>query len=290
MSDPLLSVCLITFNHNEFIEKAVDSVLIQEVNFPWELIIADDFSTDGTREILLEYKEKYPDFIKLILQERNIGAAKNWFDLINTPKGKYIAYFEGDDYWTDPHKLQKQVDFLEANEKYVGSFHNVEARYQDGGKKPFLYCNFREARDITFKDLSYANVMPTCAVVFRRKHLVKFPSWITTLPTGDWALHLFNAQYGSFRYMPQTMGVYRITNSSVWAMQSQERSIRYVIETYDKMIKGFSGEPILVQQLKKGRIRYVLHNKFFIFRIFFRILKKISKNNSTLLSLQKSYA
>lgn len=117
MKAPLLSVCLITYNHEDFIRQAIDGVLMQIVNFDWELIIADDCSTDSTRAIILEYKEKYPDFIKLILQEKNVGAAKNWMDLITTPKSKYIAYFEGDDYWTDPLKLQKQVDCLGQNEE-----------------------------------------------------------------------------------------------------------------------------------------------------------------------------
>jgi len=117
-NEPLLSVCLITYNHVKYIREAIESVLMQKVNFAWELIIADDFSTDGTREILLEYKEKYPSFIKLILQEKNVGPAQNWLELITTPKSKYIAYFEGDDYWTDPRKLQKQVDFLQTNPAY----------------------------------------------------------------------------------------------------------------------------------------------------------------------------
>ena len=112
MEAPLLSVCLITYNHNKYIREAIESILMQKVNFTWELIIADDFSTDGTREIVLEYKEKYPDFIKLILQEKNVGATRNWIDLIIAPKSKYIAYFEGDDYWTNPYKLQKQRDFI----------------------------------------------------------------------------------------------------------------------------------------------------------------------------------
>ena len=116
---PLLSVCLITYNHENYIRQAIEGVLMQKVNFNWELIIAEDCSTDKTRDIILEYKKKHPDFIKLILQEKNVGPAKNWIELITKPNSKYIAYFEGDDYWTDPLKLQKQVGFLEANPDYV---------------------------------------------------------------------------------------------------------------------------------------------------------------------------
>jgi glycosyltransferase involved in cell wall biosynthesis len=107
---PLLSVCLITYNHGNYIKQAIEGVLMQITNFTWEFIIADDCSIDGTREIVVEYQKKYPNLIKLILQNKNVGAAQNWLDLINASKSKYIAYLEGDDYWVDPLKSQKQVD------------------------------------------------------------------------------------------------------------------------------------------------------------------------------------
>lgn len=118
MDAPLLSVCLITYNHATYIRQAIEGVLMQQINFSWELIIADDYSTDGTREIVFEYHEKYPELIKIIPRSENVGAAKNWIELISFSRAKYIAYFEGDDYWTDPSKLQKQVDFLESNPSY----------------------------------------------------------------------------------------------------------------------------------------------------------------------------
>ena len=133
MSISLLSVCLSTYNHVKYIREAIDGVLMQKVNFSWELIIADDFSTDGTREIVLSYKEKYPEFIKLVLQEKNVGALRNWFDLLNVPASKYIAYFEGDDYWTDSYKLQRQVDFLEKNEDYGLVWTDVDFYHQASG-------------------------------------------------------------------------------------------------------------------------------------------------------------
>ncbi|MBA3704787.1 MAG: glycosyltransferase, partial [Bacteroidetes bacterium] len=125
---------MITYNHVNYIRQAIEGVLMQNVDFTWELIIADDCSTDGTREILLEYKRKYPDFIKLILQEKNVGPRQNWFDLINAPLSKYIAYFEGDDYWTDPLKLQKQVTFLESNSNYSFCCTNYSTKSEDTGK------------------------------------------------------------------------------------------------------------------------------------------------------------
>ena len=125
MESSLLSVRLITYNHEKYIRQAIDSILAQKVNFTWDIVIADDFSTDSTRSILIEYEKKYPNLIKLILQKENVGPARNFVDLISFKTSSYIAYIEGDDYWTDSLKLQKQVDFLEKNIDYSICFHNT---------------------------------------------------------------------------------------------------------------------------------------------------------------------
>src|ERR1700753_2289863 len=99
MKSPLISVCLITYNHKPYISQAIEGALMQKLDAPWEFIIADDCSTDGAREVISAYKSANPDRIRLILQEKNVGPAKNWFDLIGAARGKYIAYFEGCAYW-----------------------------------------------------------------------------------------------------------------------------------------------------------------------------------------------
>lgn len=123
---PLLSIVTITYNHEPFIAKTIEGVLMQQVNFPIELIIAEDCSTDGTRAICQRYAEQYPELIRLITSEFNVGAVVNERRAMLTARGKYIAFCEGDDYWTDPLKLQRQVDFLEAHPDYSVTFH----RYQ----------------------------------------------------------------------------------------------------------------------------------------------------------------
>ena len=271
----LISVVMITYNHENFIREAIESVVMQKTNFDFELIIGEDCSRDRTRFICEEYVQRYPKIVSLFPPQSNLGMMRNFARTLKKANGEYIAICEGDDYWTDPLKLQKQADFLRNNEKYAGVFHNVQAKYEDGEKSPLLYCHFSKARSISFTDLSYSNTIPTCSVVFRSKYLNFLPSWFVNLAMGDWALHLFNSQYGDFWYIPQIMGVYRITSSSSWAMQNQIRNIQYVIETYDKMIRGFSENPSLTRQLRKGRKRYVLRNRFLFFRILFRVLDKI---------------
>jgi glycosyltransferase involved in cell wall biosynthesis len=250
MEKPLVSVCLITYNHARFINEAIDSVLMQKLSFPWELIIADDFSTDGTREIVRDYKTRYPDNIKLILQERNVGPARNWLDLMAAPDGKYIAYFEGDDYWTDSKKLQQQVEFLEAHPEFVGCFHNAEERYIDDElKASFLYCNYSEARIVSFADLSYCNLIPTCSALFRSNLFGEIPDWFLGLKMGDWPLHLLNAQFGDFWYMPVIMCVHRLHKNSLWMLQDAKLNRQFTIDAYDVMIREYTEKPNLQKQL-----------------------------------------
>lgn len=144
---PLLSVCLITYNHAGYIKQAIEGVLMQKVSFSWELIIADDCSTDGTREIILDFQKRFPKLIRLILQEKNVGPDRNWSDLIRASNAKYIAYLEGDDYWVDPLKLQKQVDiFLEFPDTVICG---ARAKTWSETKNEFTYITPTIGKDIS---------------------------------------------------------------------------------------------------------------------------------------------
>ena len=227
MDIPLLSVCLITYNHVNFIKQAVDGVLMQKVDFAWELIIADDFSTDGTREIVLEYKNKYPDLIKLILQEKNVGAAQNFIDLITAPKSKYIAYFEGDDYWTDALKLQKQVDFLEVNPEYSGAFHQIQVLEQDGSWGDPLkgLQNLGNRLDVTLEDcISNTPPFHTSSFLFRRDRL-HLPQDFSRYSSGDMSLYVILSSQGKFRRIPENMSVYREHPGGITKKSAAHRDI-----------------------------------------------------------------
>lgn len=112
---PLVSIHSLVYNHKDYVARAIDSFLMQETDFDFEIVIGEDCSTDGSREIVFEYATKYPDLIRVITTDKNVGMSANARRTILAAKGKYIAFCEGDDYWIDPLKLQKQVDFLEAN-------------------------------------------------------------------------------------------------------------------------------------------------------------------------------
>lgn len=124
MPDPLLSVRIATYQHAGFIAQCLDRVLAQQTNFPFEILIGEDCSTDGTRDIVFDYADRYPEKIRVITADMNVGIKANGQRLREACRGKYIALLEGDDYWTDPMKLQKQVDFLESNPDYVLCYHD----------------------------------------------------------------------------------------------------------------------------------------------------------------------
>src|SRR5690606_16372266 len=135
---PLVSICCITFNHVNFIRDAIDGFLMQKTDFPFQILIHDDASTDGTEEIIREYESNHPDIIKPIYETENqYVKGRKGSRTFNFPraKGKYIAMCEGDDYWIDSLKLQKQVDFLEANPTFSGTFHETRVTIENNDQE-----------------------------------------------------------------------------------------------------------------------------------------------------------
>ena len=211
MEKRALSVCLITYNHINYIRQAIDSVIMQKVNFSWELIIADDFSTDGTREIIKEYKEKYPEFIRLILQEKNVGPAQNWIDLMKAPESKFVSYFEGDDYWTDPDKLQKQFDFMEQHNEYVMCFHNAMLINEVNTTSHFF--GEYDKSEYTGTDLFENWIIPTASIFFKNVLPKELPDFFKHATHGDLALFVYLAEFGKVKYLEGVMSVYRVNSN-----------------------------------------------------------------------------
>ena len=135
MKEPLVSIVCITYNHEPYLRQTLDSFLMQETSFAYEIVLAEDCSTDGTRKICEEYAAKYPDIIHYIYRDKNVGYNENEYEAMSAAKGKYIAYCEGDDYWTIPDKLQRQVDFLESHPDYSVCWHRCVHRNLDVGKE-----------------------------------------------------------------------------------------------------------------------------------------------------------
>jgi len=209
MDVPLVSICCITYNHENYIREAIEGFLMQKTNFFIEIIIHDDASTDGTSGIIQEYANKYPDLFITILQKENQWSK----DIRPSPtyvwpraRGKYIALCEGDDYWTDPYKLQKQVDFLEANDDFVLVGHLSQANYENQAKPPEVYHKIKRGV-LRKKDIFPSYLLQVASVMFRHDVLKKIDlSGIM----GEHSMYILLSQYGKFKVLPDVMSVYRI--------------------------------------------------------------------------------
>ena len=229
-----LSVCLITYNHERFITQALESALAQKTNFEFEIVVGEDCSADHTRQILVEYQQRYPNTIRLMLPEKNLGANRNFARTLQACRGQYIALLEGDDYWTSPTKLQEQVNFLDSREECAICFHAVRVFHEDGNEAPRISPRFGHKKISTIEDLlGLGNFIPTCAAVFRNGLIKEFPDWFYTLRIADFSLHVLNAQYGKIGYINKVMGAYRIHSGGTFSAANTSGNAREVVRTYD---------------------------------------------------------
>lgn len=173
MGKPLVSICCITYNHEHYIRDALDGFIMQKTNFPIEIVISDDCSKDNTREIIAEYKDKYSNLIRDVSPTENIGAIPNFNHVIAEANSKYVAICEGDDYWTDPYKLQKQVDFLEAHPDYSMCCHGADVK-NETPKKVDCTCEHMATREYFPEDAFPTWQIPTASIVYRREKVEKY--------------------------------------------------------------------------------------------------------------------
>lgn len=214
VNNPLVSVWMITYNHEKYISQALDGILMQKTNFNYEIVIGEDCSTDRTREICIEYQKKYPDKIKLLLNEKNIGVTPNFIQTLKACKGKYIALCEGDDYWTDSYKLQKQVDFLEANPEYSVVYTDCSLINSLGDKLPdtdYLIKQRKRYRsgDVFF-NLLRENFINTLTVCLRAECIISDKSILDKWYIYDYYLWLQLAKKGKVQYIADITACYRI--------------------------------------------------------------------------------
>lgn len=223
---------MLAYNHERYIAQALDSALMQQVHFDYEILIGEDCSTDNTRDILIRYQQEYPDKIRLLLPDKNVGMHNNFIQTFKACRGNYIALLEGDDFWTSPDKLQKQVDFLDAHADYTICFHNALYLYQDGSTKSFLSPESRK-NIFTLEDVLYRNWMSTASIMFRQGFIYEFPDWIYDVNFIDWILQIILAQHGKIGYIDDIMNVYRIHSEGNWSWRSQIEMRLEIVKMYN---------------------------------------------------------
>jgi glycosyltransferase involved in cell wall biosynthesis len=238
----LVSVAMTTYNQEQFIEQSIQSVLSQVTDFPFELVIGDDRSTDRTRSVVIRYARRHPGQVRVLLHPKNRGPQRNLVQTLRACRGRHIALLEADDYWTSVQKLQKQVTFLEAHPQCAQCFHAVTAFFEDARAAPFIKGSPPGLGAIsTLEDLLKFNYMPYCSVMFRGESLDSFPSWYYTQTAVDWLLFILIAQTGLIGYLDESMAAYRIHADGVWSRLSPFEQQRALLESYDVLKTHFGG-------------------------------------------------
>ena len=231
---PLVSVSIVTFQQAQYIRQALDSVLMQQVDFPIEICLGEDGSTDGTREICLEYASKHPDKMRLFLRDRanparqkyRIPFMHNSIQILKACRGEYISFLDGDDYWTDALKLQKQVDFLATHPDCSVCFHRVPVVRDTESASRYTIGPSEVKPLYDFWELLGSFAVQTGSTVFRNGLIDELPNWFYTLPMGDWPYLFLLSEKGNIGYIDEAMSVYRSHEHGAWSATSDEQMYR----------------------------------------------------------------
>ncbi len=268
---PKVSVCVPTFNHEKYIRQALDGALMQQTDFDFEIVIGDDASTDNNQQVIQKYVDKYPNIFRAFLHKHNqgpsepkeFGGRNNVLGLLKACRGNYVALCEGDDYWTDPHKLQKQFDFMEANADYAICHHNMRVIYEDGSPEHFFNDENQKTESNIVDILEDRWFIATAATFYRNIFRENnFADWHAQAAAGDWALAIQLAASGKIHYINEPMGVYRkhrgglsnvqsatnlyflknrkqmFTEVNKWTDFKYDTTIQETLKSYDKQIQA----------------------------------------------------
>ena len=248
---PKVSVVLLTYNHEKWITQAVESVLMQETDFDYELTIVEDRSSDGTRDMVIDFQKRFPGRIRLTLSAENGEYRENLAAAFLDASGEYIAQLDGDDYWTSPHKLQKQADYLDAHPECVMCFHNVRVFDEAGTVEPWCLNSSAQAEITGLEDLLVVNYIASCAPMLRQGVIEGFPEWYYTAAWADWPLYLLHAQHGKIGYLDEVMGARRFHSGGMWAGLSNAQKVEHTIRFYEHIGPHFEDAH---RALVQGRI------------------------------------
>lgn len=262
MSEPVVSICSITYNHAPYIRQCLDGFLMQKTNFPFEIIINDDCSTDGTTEIIKEYAEKYPDLIKPIFHEENQykKGVRGMFVKYVFPKaqGKYLALCEGDDYWIDPQKLQKQVDFLEAHPDYLLCGTNGLILWDNGTNAPEYFNRNFTSRELMPEDVIGKWPFPTASLMCRRELFALLDSFKCRTYNGDIRIILVALANGRIWSLADITTVYRKNNDANSSTNRVKAKKDHGEFYFGQMIKLYSSYDIYTDHRFKDFINIAL--------------------------------
>lgn len=231
--EPLLSIVCLAYNQVNFIARTLDSFLEQVTDFRFEVLVNDDASTDGTTEVIADYAARYPHIIKPIYHQENqySKGLSHGLPVFRKARGRYIAYCEGDDFWTDPRKLQLQVDFLENNPDYVISYHDAYTFNEDGVLKP-VQLTGKLRRDASRLELQQARAISTLTTCFRNV-LTEMPEELLTTRMVDLCWWSLLGAYGKGKFQGEIRpAAYRMHKGGIFSMQAARVQQQMTLHTY----------------------------------------------------------
>jgi len=284
MKMPKVTILTISYNQDKYIAQTLESFIMQKTDFVFEVIIGDDCSTDGTSEIIRRYANKYPNIIKSVLRNKNIGAEQNFIDIAGKVKSEYVINCEGDDYFTDPLKLQKQVDFLDAHPECSICFHPVNVLFEDKSYKDYIFPSKEKypyvytKQYLTLQDLLNDNFIQTNSCMYRwifnnnEKIEDIFPKDI--LP-GDWFLHLLHAEKGKIGFINEVMAVYRRHSGGIFYSSVQNMDEHYL--KHGVKILNFYNK--VYEQITNYNKKYLFIKIFPLVNHIYNVYKKYNKRD-----------
>lgn len=286
--NPIISICVTTYNLEKYISIALDSFLNQKTEFSYEIVICDDKSEDNTIDIINSYIKKYPTMIRLFEAEKNLGMLPNFIKSLNVAKGKYIAVCDGDDYWIDEYKLQKQVSFLEKNHEFSACYANSFVINQETGEKNVAKLHvWDEANsdELLFHDDFRKDNVPLSpghisAFVFRNVMQNNYPIWFYEVDgVTDFPLYMMLSKFGKAKFINEQMSVYRIHPKSTSTVEYEHfRFLKGRINMYnhvnqflDKKYNSIISKLIAKHQLKIAKSQLRRKNIAQFLFIFLRV-------------------
>lgn len=259
---PKLSIVSTTHNQEAYVRQAFDSFVAQQTDFPVEVVVADDASTDSTPAIIKEYADRHPGLFRPILRPENLGLNANLTGALSAARGEYVALCEGDDYWIDPLKLSKQVAFLDRHPETAVCFHPVRVVWDDGSAKDSKFPPLYLRGDLSVEALLLMNFIQTNSVVYRR--LERYDDIPADVMPLDWYLHVRHAVHGDIVMLPETMAVYRRHAEGMWHNQAVDPPKFWLTQgpghaaTFDAMFDLIAGDPVR-EELVSVMADWILH-------------------------------
>lgn len=251
------SVLIVTYNHELYIDQALSSVLEQETGFDFEIVISEDASTDGTRDIVRAWADRFPDRIRLILSERNVRSNQVVARAFHAARGEYVALLDGDDFWTAPDKLARQVALLDSDPGLALCFTNAQVVGSDGKPTGRLWTPPHIPARLSLANLWQGNPFATCGSLFRRACVPTIPAWYDDFfPVTDWPLYLLFAQMGDIAYIPEPIGAYRLHPGGLYSAQGDAAKLAAMDGLFRRLNTAFEGQ--YDAELRAGHHRYFL--------------------------------